>query len=91
MARFSRSAATEHSCPSTSSLTGRIRRARYIANISKPRWAEALDEHEQILTALEARDGDALGLILKDHLRKTCETVKQALREDDAAGSAAAE
>lgn len=74
-----------------SGLTGRIRRARYVANISKPRWAEALEEHEQILAALDRRDGEALGAILKDHLRKTCETVKQALREDNAAGSAAAE
>ncbi len=72
-------------------IAGRIRRARYVANNSKSRWAEALDEHEQILTALETRDGDALGTILKDHLRKTCETVKQALREDKTAGSAAAE
>ncbi len=72
-------------------LTGRIRRARYIANISKTRWAEAIEEHEQILAVLETRDGEALGTILKNHLRKTCETVKQALREDDAAGSAAAE
>ena len=44
-----------------------------------------------MLAALDARDGDALGAILKDHLRKTCETVKQALRDDDATGSAAAE
>lgn len=72
-------------------LTGRIRRARYIANISKTRWAEAIQEHEQILIALETRDGEALGTILKNHLRKTCETVKQALRADDATGSAAAE
>jgi DNA-binding GntR family transcriptional regulator len=74
-----------------SGLAGRIRRARYIANISKPRWAEALDEHEKILTALETHDGGTLGSILKDHLRKTCETVKQSLRKDNAAGSAAAE
>jgi len=63
------------------SLAGRIRRPRYLANISAPRWAEALTEHEAILAALEARDGASLGQILKDHLRKTCETVKEALRE----------
>jgi len=63
------------------SLAGRIRRPRYLANISAPRWAEALKEHEAILAALEAHDGAALGQILKDHLRKTCETVKEALRE----------
>jgi len=63
-------------------LAGRIRRPRYLANISAPRWAEALKEHEAILAALEARDGASLGQILKDHLRKTCETVKQALRAE---------
>ena len=63
-------------------LAGRIRRPRYLANISALRWTEAMQEHEAILAALEARDGPALGQILKDHLQKTCETVKQALREE---------
>lgn len=63
-------------------LAGRIRRPRYLANISPARWAEALKEHEAILAALEARNGQALGGILKDHLRKTCDVVKQALRDE---------
>jgi len=69
-------------------LAGRIRRPRYLANISETRWAQALKEHEAILAALEAKDGAALGLILKDHLRNTSETVKQALRAEatEAAG-----
>ena len=65
-------------------LAGRIRRPRYLANISATRWAEAMKEHEAILAALEAKDGQALGRILKDHLRKTCEVVKQALRDEAA-------
>lgn len=63
-------------------LAGRIRRPRYLANISEARWAQALKEHEAILAALETKDGAALGRILKDHLRKTSETVKQALRAE---------
>lgn len=63
-------------------LAGRIRRPRYLANISEARWAQALKEHEGILAALESKDGAALGRILKDHLRKTSETVKQALRAE---------
>jgi DNA-binding GntR family transcriptional regulator len=66
-------------------LAGRIRRPRYLANISPTRWAEAMKEHEAILAALEARDGRALGRILEDHLHKTCEVVKQALRDEAAA------
>ena len=49
-------------------LAGRIRRARYMANMSKARWAQAVDEHEAILAALAARDGARLAQILKAHL-----------------------
>ncbi|MCG8561842.1 MAG: GntR family transcriptional regulator [Hyphomicrobiales bacterium] len=69
-------------------LAGRIRRARYIANISADRWAEAVAEHEQILEALEARDGAALARILKRHLANTLETVKEGLAAGQAASSA---
>src|SRR4051812_36868487 len=42
------------------SLAGRIRRARYMANMSEARWQEAVTEHDAILRALTARDGAAL-------------------------------
>ncbi len=58
-------------------LAGRVRRARYLANMSKPRWDQAVGEHEAILEALEKRDGAALGRVLKAHLRNKCETVKE--------------
>ncbi|HMB76522.1 MAG TPA: GntR family transcriptional regulator, partial [Kiloniellaceae bacterium] len=61
------------------SLAGRIRRARYMANMSQARWDQAVAEHEEILAALEARDGERLGRILKDHLANKCETVREAL------------
>ena len=63
------------------SLEGRIRQARYLANMSPTRWRQAVQEHEQILKALEARDGAALAQILKSHLANKFETVKVALRE----------
>lgn len=63
-------------------LTGRIRRARYQANMSDVRWAEAMAEHEEILSALEARDGPRLAKILKDHLGQTCETLKKAITQN---------
>lgn len=62
-------------------LAFRIRRARYIANISEARWASAVAEHEEILTALEARDGARLGQLLRRHLANTCETVRKAIAE----------
>ena len=58
-------------------LAGRVRRARYLANMSKPRWDQAVAEHEAILSALEKRDGAALGRVLKAHLQNKCETVKE--------------
>ena len=60
-------------------LSGRIRRARYAANMAAARWAQAVAEHEEMLAALEARDGPRLAEILKRHLRNKCETVKQSL------------
>ena len=62
-------------------LTGRVRRARYRANMSAGRWAQAVAEHEEILAALEARDGRRLGAILKRHLANKLDTVKAALTE----------
>ncbi len=58
-------------------LAGRVRRARYLANMSKARWSQAVAEHEAILAALERRDGAALGRVLKAHLQNKCETVKE--------------
>ena len=66
-------------------LASRIRRARYIANISEDRWAEAIKEHEAILATLEARDGQALGQILQGHLSKTCDNVRQIIKKGDPA------
>lgn len=61
------------------SLSGRIRRARYMANMSAERWARAVAEHEAILAALKERDGEKLGTILKDHLANKLESVRAEL------------
>lgn len=49
-------------------LAGRIRLARYRANMSECRWAAAVAEHEQILRALQDRDGERLSRLLRGHL-----------------------
>lgn len=61
------------------SLAGRIRQARYLANMSPERWRQAVEEHECMIAALKKRDGAALGEILKRHLANKFETVKEAL------------
>ncbi len=65
------------------SLAVRVRRARYLANMSSERWQQAVDEHEEIIDALENQDGQLLGAILKRHLMNKFETVRQWLGEQE--------
>jgi DNA-binding GntR family transcriptional regulator len=60
-------------------LSTRIRRARYVANMSEERWAAAVAEHEALLKALVARDGEAAARILKAHLDNKSEAVRSSL------------
>lgn len=49
-------------------LNANVRRARYMANLSRERWDAAVREHEEILAALTARDAKRLTALLRDHL-----------------------
>ena len=60
-------------------VASKVRRARYTANISPERWAEAIAEHALILKALQNRDGKKLATILRAHLDHKFETVRAAL------------
>lgn len=51
-----------------SALAQRLRAARYAANISRERWTLAMNEHEDILAHLEARDAAKLGQALRQHI-----------------------
>lgn len=62
-------------------LAVRVRRARFVANISDERWRQAMEEHNSIIEALEARDGARLSVLLKRHLMNKFETVKKRLEE----------
>lgn len=64
------------------SLASRVRRARYLANMSDERWARAVAEHEEMLGALEARDGERLAGILKRHLENKFATVRAWLENE---------
>ena len=63
-------------------LAGRVRRARYRANLSPARWAQSVDEHEQIITALENRDGASLAVVLRAHIDHKFETVRDAIERE---------
>jgi DNA-binding GntR family transcriptional regulator len=54
-------------------LNHRVRRVRFTAELSRDYWARAVAEHESMIEALRARDSDALGAILRRHLRNKVE------------------
>lgn len=57
----------------------RIHSVRFIAQKSSERWREAVEDHEEMMEALRARDAARLGAILKIHLRHKAEMVHEAL------------
>jgi DNA-binding GntR family transcriptional regulator len=64
------------------SLIARAERARLFAiSFSSTRWDESVDEHREILAAIEAHDGERAGRVLERHVRRTGEAVRAALRQ----------
>ena len=59
----------------------RIQNLRFRSNFDEDKWAKAAREHERMVEALEARDGRALGALLREHLRAKCEAVLDGKRE----------
>jgi DNA-binding GntR family transcriptional regulator len=62
------------------SLMSRARRARYAALESQARWIEAMEEHEQIMAALAARDSRRAGDIMRQHDLGTALSIVAALK-----------
>ena len=56
-------------------LQARLRRIRYIGNEGPDKWAGAVAEHEEMITALEARDAERLSEVLSRHMIRTWERV----------------
>lgn len=65
-------------------LSARMQRARYAANLSEERWAAAVNEHEQIIQSLEARDGKKLSQVLVRHMQNKQDSVLKRLRKANA-------
>lgn len=63
-------------------LATRVRRARFVANMTEARWRQATDEHEEIMRCLEARDGPQLARLLRQHLQNKLETVRDWLLQN---------
>ena len=49
-------------------LSQRIKRIRYSSEMSDDFWRKAVTDHENMIEALQARDGERLGNILRSHL-----------------------
>jgi len=60
-------------------LNDRVRRVRFMANLSKARWKAAVREHEEMLAALEARDSPRLQELVRDHLAHKLTVVTAAI------------
>jgi len=65
-------------------LNGHVRRARYMANLSRERWDHAVEEHEKILDAIIRRDSALLPQLLRSHLSNKMQVVLEALGQQAA-------
>ena len=57
------------------SLSAKVRRARFTAQMTKEGWAKAVSEHEEMIAALEAQDPDRLEAILVQHVETKRATI----------------
>jgi DNA-binding GntR family transcriptional regulator len=60
-------------------LQARLRRIRYIGNEGPEKWAAAVADHEEIISALEARDAERLSKVLTVHMERTWERVRNSI------------
>lgn len=65
-------------------LASRVRRVRYVAKMSPSDWQKSMDEHEAILDALTARDGERLSRVLREHVLGKVSMVTAWMREQHA-------
>jgi DNA-binding GntR family transcriptional regulator len=50
------------------SINRRLQALRFRSNYQQPKWDRAIEDHEEMLKALDARDGKRLATILRHHL-----------------------
>jgi DNA-binding GntR family transcriptional regulator len=58
-------------------LQSRLKRVRFIGSDGPVNWGKAVDEHNEIIAALEARDPDRLADIITFHLTGAWERVRE--------------
>jgi DNA-binding GntR family transcriptional regulator len=60
-------------------LQSRLKRIRFIGHEGPEKWAAAVSEHEDMIRALEARDGDRLAAALTGHMSEAWRRVRDFL------------
>ncbi|MBV9860046.1 MAG: GntR family transcriptional regulator [Alphaproteobacteria bacterium] len=63
------------------SLTLRVSRVRFFIDTPREAWRRAMDEHREILQAVEARQGPQLAALLIAHMDKSCGDFEHLLRQ----------
>ena len=56
-------------------INARIQSLRFRSNFNQEKWDAAVRQHGAMLDALEKRDGEAMRLILQEHLRNKRDAV----------------
>jgi DNA-binding GntR family transcriptional regulator len=56
-------------------LSSRIQRMRYTAHKTDEQWQRAMDEHEDMVRLLRARDAERLAALMKLHIRGKAEVI----------------
>jgi DNA-binding GntR family transcriptional regulator len=64
------------------SLNRRIQALRYLSNQQAPKWDRALHDHEEMIEALQARDGKRLSEILRHHLLEKRDAIMLMVRAE---------
>jgi DNA-binding GntR family transcriptional regulator len=63
------------------SINRRLQALRFKSNFQEGKWDRAIHEHDEMIQALEARDGKRLSAILRQHLLDKRDSVMAYLRE----------
>lgn len=64
------------------SVNARLQSLRFRSNLDQRKWDEAVKEHAAIAQALTARDGPALGQLLRQHLNHKRDIVLKLLEQE---------
>ena len=57
-------------------IQARLKRIRFLGNETRDKWRSSITEHEEMITALERRDADALAEVLSRHMANAWERIQ---------------